>query len=184
VLGIRIEAFASGKFTRPYYVFLNKPYEGQKKILRVHRHTVPPCIPLAALAARYLPTPSVAASEALKFRKQDLPRFVRCLRREVANYHNRVAVIAGLRKAFGLDNKKGKNKGKGKELVMRDITAADAEARQIRFEWVDGRIGRAVVDSTGGIQKCVIIGEAGRDREMERRILGGNGRLEGLAERM
>lgn len=102
----------------------------------------------------------------------------------MAHYHNRVAVIAGLRKAFGLDDKKGRAKGKGRELVMRDITAADAEAKQIRFEWIDGRIGRAVVDSKGGIQKCVIIGEEGRDRDMERKILGGNRRLEGVAERV
>jgi central kinetochore subunit Mal2/MCM21 len=136
--------------------------------------------------ARYLPTPSGAGAEVevLKARKQNLGQFTRCLRREVAHYHNRVAVIAGLRKAFGLDDKKGRAKGKGRELVMRDITAADAEAKQIRFEWIDGRIGRAVVDSKGGIQKCVIIGEEGRDRDMERKILGGNRRLEDVAERM
>lgn len=89
-----------------------------------------------------------------------------------------------MRKAFGLDVKKGKNKGKGRELVIRDVSAADAEAKQIRFEWVDGRIGRAVVDGKGEIQKCVIIGEDGRDREMERRILSGNQTIEQMAERM
>jgi central kinetochore subunit Mal2/MCM21 len=183
VLGIRIEAFTNGKFVRPYYVFLNKPYKGTQ-IMRVHRHTVPPCIPLAALAAKYLPTPSAASGEVLKTRKQDLPRFARCLRREITSYHNRIAAIAGMRKAFGLDVKKGRNKGKGRELVIRDISAADAEAKQIRFEWVDGRIGRAVVDGKGEIRKCVIIGEDGRDREMERRILGGNRTIDQIAERM
>jgi central kinetochore subunit Mal2/MCM21 len=183
VLGIRIEAFTNSKFIRPYYVFLNKPYKGSQ-IMRVHRHTVPPCIPLAALAAKYLPTPSTASGEALKARKQDLPRFVRCLRREIASYHNRIAAITGMRKAFGLDVKKGKNKGKGRELVIRDISAADAEAKQIRFEWVDGRIGRAVVDGKGQIQKCVIIGEDGRDRDMERRILSGNKTIDQMAERL
>jgi central kinetochore subunit Mal2/MCM21 len=183
VLGIRIEAFTNGKFIRPYYVFLNKPYKGSQ-IMRVHRHTVPPCIPLAALAAKYLPTPDTGSDDVLKARKQDLPRFVRCLRREIASYHNRVAAIAGMRKAFGLDVKKGRNKGKGRELIIRDISAADAEAKQIRFEWVDGRIGRAVVDGKGEIQKCVIIGEDGRDRDMERRILGGNRTIDEVAERM
>jgi central kinetochore subunit Mal2/MCM21 len=67
---------------------------------------------------------------------------------------------------------------------MRDITVADAEAKQIRFEWVDDRIGRAVVDSKGEIQKCVIIGEEGRDRDTERKVLGGNRRLESAAKRM
>jgi central kinetochore subunit Mal2/MCM21 len=183
VLGIRIEAFTNGKFIRPYYVFLNKPYKGSQ-IMRVHRHTVPPCVPLAALAVKYMPTPDAGSDDVLKARKQDLPRFVRCLRREIASYHNRVAAIAGMRKAFGLDVKKGRNKGKGRELIIRDISAADAEAKQIRFEWADGRIGRAVVDGKGEIQKCVIIGEDGRDRDMERRILGGNRTIDEVAERM
>jgi central kinetochore subunit Mal2/MCM21 len=183
VLGIRIEAFTNGKFIRPYYVFLNKPY-ADSRIMRVHRHTVPPCIPLAALAAKYLPTPAAGLDDVPKVRNQDLPRFVRCLRREIASYHNRIAAIAGMRKAFGLDVKRGRNKGKGRELVIRDISAADAEAKQIRFEWVDGRIGRAVVDGKGEIQKCVIIGEDGRDRDMERRILGGNRTIDEMAERM
>lgn len=145
---------------------------------------MPPCIPLAALAARYLPTPSRGSGDILKTQKQDLSRFVRCLRREIASYHNRVAAIAGMRKAFGLDVKKGRNKGKERELVIMDISAADAEAKQIRFEWVDGRIGRAVFNGKGEIQRCVIIGEDGRDRDMERKILDGNSTLDQMVERL
>lgn len=183
VLGIRIEAFAGEKFIRPYYVFLNKPYPGSK-LLRVHRHTVPPCVPLAALTEKYLPTPAAVTGDVLKVRKQNLPRFVTALRKEIASYHNRVAAIAGMRKDLGLDVKEGREKGKGKGGVVRDVSAADAEARQIRFEWADGKIGRAVVGASGELLKCVVIGEEGRDKPLERKMLGGNGRIEGLAERL
>ncbi len=183
VVGIRFEIFTSGKFIRPYYVFLNKPYSGTK-IMRVHRHTVPPAIPLAALAARYLPTPAAGDTEFSKLKRQNLPKFVRSLRKEIAAYHNRVAAIAGIRKALGLDPKKGRDKGKGREQVIRDVSAADAEARQIRFEWVDGKIGRVIINSGGDVLKCVVIGEEGRDKPTERKILGGDGRLEGVTERL
>ncbi|KAG6020100.1 hypothetical protein E4U41_002970, partial [Claviceps citrina] len=51
VLGLRFEVMSRGQFLRPYYVMLNRPYPGSKKHLRVHRHTVPPAVPLAGLAA-------------------------------------------------------------------------------------------------------------------------------------
>lgn len=180
MVGVRIEAFQGRRYVRPYYVFLNRPY-GDKSILRVHRHTVPPCIPLAALAERWLPTLKTDG-EPLK-KKQSLQRFVRTLRLQITAYHNRVAVIAGMRKAFGLEGRKG-DKGKQRESGIADVSAADAEARQIRLEWLDGRIGRAVMDDKGEVMKCVVIGEHGRDRETERKLMGGDKRVEGMAERL
>ncbi|KAH8802698.1 Cenp-O kinetochore centromere component-domain-containing protein [Xylogone sp. PMI_703] len=200
VLGIRIDVGASGRFIRPYYIMLNKPYVGSNA-LRIHRHTLPPCIPIGGLAGRYLPPPgtSLASSsgattqlsgeDSMKERKtgarrgQDLTRFVRALRREVVQYHNRITVIKALRKAFGLDEKVSE-KGKGREKVLYDISAADAEAKQLRIEWVDGRIGRCVVGEKGEVLKCVVIGEEGRDRETERMVLGGDRRMEGIAMRL
>lgn len=180
MIGVRIEAFQGGRYVRPYYVFLNRPY-GDRGILRVHRHTVPPCIPLAAVAERWLPVPS-RDGEPLK-KRQSLPRFVRALRLQITAYHNRVAVIAGMRKAFGLEGRK-EDKGKQRETGVADVSAADAEARQIRLEWLDGRIGRAVMDDKGEVMKCVVIGEDGRDRETERKLMGGDRRVEGIADRL
>jgi central kinetochore subunit Mal2/MCM21 len=164
-------------------VFLNKPYKGEgKELFRVHRHTVPPAIPLAALAAKYLPTPAKTV-DVMKAKKQNLMRFTRLLRREVSNYHNRVAAISGLRKATGLSEKVD-NKGKGREQVFKNISPADAEAKQISIEWVDGRIGRIVMDSRGEIQKCLVTGEDGRDRQAERRILDHSTRIEDLVGKL
>lgn len=181
VLGIRFEAFASGKFLTPYYVFLNKPYAGSQ-LLRVHRHTFPPCIPLESLAARYLPTPS-AGQSLEKIKKQNLSRFVRNLRKETAGYHNRASAVVEMRKSFGLDPKQG-TKGKAKELGIRDVSAADAEVRQIRIDWVDGRIGRIVTDAKGNVENCIVLGEDGRDRAVERQVIGGNRRVEEVAQRL
>lgn len=189
VLGIRIDASNAGRFTRPYYVMLNKPFSGEE-FLRVHRHTVPPCIPLASLAERYLPDPKQDAGHDGKGKeiKQNLGRFVRALRRQIVAYQNRTAAIKSLRREFKLDEDKDKErKGKESERVIVDISAADAETKQVRIEWVDGRIGRCVVSDGGNVEKCVVIGEQGRDWEVERRILGvekGNSSMNGLGERL
>lgn len=114
-------------------------------------------------------------------KKQDLNRFVRALRRDIVGYHNRLSVIKGLRREFKLDEKVSR-KGKDRERVIADITAADAEAKQVRIEWVDGRIGRAVVDDKGEVKDCVVVGEDGRDREVERRVCAGG--MEGIGERL
>jgi len=182
VLGVRIDVCSLGRFIRPYYVMLNKPYSGSN-LLRVHRHTLPPCIPLSSLAARYLPSPKIDG-ELVKGKKQDFGRFVRELRKEAVGYHNRTTVIKSLRKEFKLDEDPKKGKGKERERVIVDISAADAEAKQVRLEWVDGRIGRCVVGDGGDVKKCVVIGEDGRDREVERRILEKNGRVELIGERL
>jgi central kinetochore subunit Mal2/MCM21 len=188
VLGIRIDVSNAGRFARPYYVMLNKPFAGQE-LLRVHRHTVPPCIPLAALAARHLPVPKLDSDSDEKGQvKQDLGRFVRALRRQIVAYQNRTATIKGLRREFKLDEEREKGKkGKERERVIVDISAADAEAKQVRIEWVDGRVGRCVVGDSGNVEKCVVIGEQGRDWEVERRILGGekgDPSMRGIGERL
>ncbi|KAH8590076.1 Cenp-O kinetochore centromere component-domain-containing protein [Bisporella sp. PMI_857] len=184
VLGIRIDVSSHGKFVRPYYVMLNKPFAGSE-LMRIHRHTLPPCIPLSSLATQHLPDPHQSGG-VVKGKKQDLRMFVRSLRREVIGYHNRTSVIKLLRKEFKLDEVSKSSKGKERERIIVDISAADAEAKQVRIEWTDGRIGRCVVNNCGEVQKCVIIGEDGRDREIERQILGkdGHGRMEGIAERL
>ena len=187
MLGIRFDVSGSAKFVRPYYVMLNKPWSGSH-LLRVHRHTVPARIPLESLAERWLPRPEVADG-LVKGKRQDLTRFVRELRREIVGYHNRSTVIKGLRKMFKLDevvSEKSKRKGKGPERVIEDISAGDAEAKHVRVQWVDGRIGTAVVGEKGEVTKCVVIGEEGRDFAVERRIKGegGSGRMEGIGERL
>lgn len=193
VLGIRIEVMTRSIFVRPYFVFLNHPYTGseqKERLWRVHRHTIPPCIPFNGLATRYLPGPRSFTSddadgqETRLERHQNLPRFARSLRREIVQYHNRVAVVADLRLKLGLDGK-GKN---AKELADRcpiyDISSADTEAKQVKIDWKDGRSGRLVLGLNGEVAKVVVFGDRGRDREVTRELLGGSRRLEDIAERL
>jgi central kinetochore subunit Mal2/MCM21 len=181
VLGVRIEVCSNGRFLRPYYILLNRPYTDSQR-LRVHRHTVPPCIPLAALAKKYLPTPQAGMSADTSkhgLKEQSFMRFVRSLRKEIMSYHNRASAITGLRKEFGLDEKHGK--GKGRERLVEEINAADAEAKQVTIEWVDGKTGRLILGDAGQVEKCVVMGPQGRERAVERAILE-HGKLEGLRE--
>lgn len=196
VLGVRIEVMTRSKFLRPYFVLLNRPYSGderRRRYLRVHRHTVPPCIPLSGLAARYLPAPPKPAAtgggekgEAATARgkRQDLSRFVRSLRREIVRYHNRVSVIADLRRAVGLDGKRRDAEELAESSPLLAISAADIEAKQVRVDWKDGRSGRLVIGDDGDVVKLVVFGDMGRDRELTRELLSDGSRLEDVARKL
>ncbi|KAK3367017.1 Cenp-O kinetochore centromere component-domain-containing protein [Lasiosphaeria ovina] len=184
VLGLRVEVVSRAKFLRPYYVLLNRPYPNASRHLRVHRHTVPPCIPLAGLAARHLPPPPAPG--------QDLARFARSLRRDIVRYHHRLGVVADLRKAAGLGReKKGTADDEGDEeeherqtQALVGINPADAEAKQLSIEWADGRTGRLVMGDDGEILKFVAVGDNGRDRDAVRELLGGAAWVDEVVERL
>ncbi|KAI1490007.1 cenp-O kinetochore centromere component [Biscogniauxia mediterranea] len=180
VLGVRLEVMSKSRFLRPYYVMLNRPYSN-RRYLRVHRHTVPQCIPLAGLAARYLSAPGAKGDDG-EPKKQDLSQFVRALRREIVRYHNRTSVIGDLRKSAGLESKT--EKSQELEVPIVDISAADAEAKQISVEWSDGRSGRLVMGDDGNIVKMVVQGENGRDRDAVRQLLGGSVRIEEVVKKL
>lgn len=176
----------NGKYIRPYYVLLNKPYPNSSR-LRVHRHTVPPCIPLAELAAKHLPAEKTGVEEEaskVRSKKQNFTSFVRLLRREIMNYHHRVSAITSLRKALRLDSKNTSGKGKDRELVISDISAADAEAKHVTVEWADGKIGRLVLSAKGEVVKCVVMNDGVRDRAIEGNIIAHKSGLAGLADEL
>lgn len=177
VLGLRFEIMSKGQFLRPYYVMLNRPYFNSP-YLRVHRHTVPPAIPLAGLAARYLPAPR---PESETPPTQDLDRFARTLRREVVRYHNRLGVSADLRRGLGLHQKAGKSTSEN-DIV--EVGIADIEAKQIRFSWADERSGRVVMDDDGRVLKLMIFGKQGRDWETTKELYGKYERVEDVVKRL
>ena len=163
---------------------LNKPYAengtpdaADKERLRIHRHTIPVCIPLAALALKYLPPPP-SPSTPDKSKPQKLQAFVRALRREIVGYRNRIEAIKRLRRDFSLDETKAasrKGKEKDRERIIADVAAADAEARQIRIVWVDGTVARVLAGEKGEVVRAVVVGEVG-DRGVDgvgRRIMDG-----------
>lgn len=177
VLGLRLEVMSKGQFLRPYYVMLNRPYFNSK-YLRIHRHTVPPAIPLAGLAARYLPSPRPESSNPPQ---QNLDRFVRNLRREIVRYHNRLGVSADLRRNLRLHELTHENVTPG-DIV--DIGIADIEAKHIRLSWADDRNGRINMDDDGKVQKFMVFGPEGRDWESTKELHGENERIEEVAAKL
>lgn len=104
---------------------------------------------------------------------------MRVLRRELVSYHLRLASIESLRSAVGLDNS-----GKRGRSGIKDISLADVEGRNIRICWRNGALGHVKVAKNGSIEKCVVVGENGRERAIERTLVGGDGHVSGLAVRM
>ncbi|KAL6900226.1 Cenp-O kinetochore centromere component domain-containing protein [Trichoderma evansii] len=197
VLGLRFEAMTRGQFLQPYYVMLNRPYPDNRQFLRVHRHTVPPAIPLSGLAARFLPGPKKQQQEQEQqaegrgddspspsslppqHLKQDLERFVKSLRREIMRYHNRLGVSADLRRSLGAHSKKTTTPPN----AIVDVSIADTEAKQIRLTWADERNGRLVMDDDGKVVKFVVFGAAeSRDWETTRQLGDSEGRVEDIAK--
>ncbi|KAF7587746.1 hypothetical protein BBP40_006791 [Aspergillus hancockii] len=114
LLGLRIDVCArNGRFTKPYYVLLQRVVSGEEKRLRVHRHTIPAFISVEKLERAFLPLPSAsigkgeAGEEVLKpwkrnANRQDLTRFVRELRRQLVVWHLRIDAVNLLREKLGV----------------------------------------------------------------------------------
>ncbi|CAJ2503456.1 Uu.00g108500.m01.CDS01 [Anthostomella pinea] len=178
ILGLRFEVMSKSRFLKPYYVMLNRPYSNSRH-LRIHRHTVPQCIPLSGLAARHLPAPSIK-NDGGTSKMQDLSQFVRTLRRELVRYQNRIAVIGDLRKAAGLEAKNDTDR----ESELVNISLAGPMAKQIHMEWSDGRSGRLVMGDDGEILKMAVQGQNGQDRETVRNLLGRSVRIEEVVKQL
>ncbi|KAH7236181.1 Cenp-O kinetochore centromere component-domain-containing protein [Fusarium tricinctum] len=174
VLGLRFEIMSKSQFLPPYYVMLNRPYFNSKHI-RIHRHTLPPAIPLSGLAARHLPAPRPESDSPPQ---QNLDRFVRTLRREIVRYHNRLGVSADLRRNLGLHDRMD-NTVLPDDIV--EVGIADIEAKQIRFSWADDRSGRVVMDNDGKVVKLMMFGREGRDWETTKELYGKYERIEDVA---
>lgn len=177
VLGLRFEIMSRGQFLKPYYVMLNRPYPNSKH-LRIHRHTVPPAVPLSGLAARYLPEPKPDDEES---RPQDLERFARTLRRDILRYHNRLGVSADLRRALGLQEQDSQSLG---DNAIVSVGLADIEAKQIELTWADERSGRLVMDDDGKVLRLAVFGSQGRDWDTTSQLFENNDRIEDVVKKI
>ena len=61
-----------------------------------------------------------------------------------------------------------------------EVAAEGADARDIRVEWVDGRIARVRMGKDRTVTKAVVFGESGRRRDIERVMLSEPRGIEGL----
>lgn len=215
LLGIRIDVCArGGTFNKPYY-FLLKHEGGDKRQLRIHRHTIPAFIPLKELEERFLPVPKGGFDEEggdegeeeglkpWKRKKQNLPRLVRELRRELVAWHLRRDAVQWLREELGLQRETESEGGEGDDTsANRDgdgrvdesptsekprivsLAATSLETRYIRLVWNDGRVGRIKLSNRGQVERAIVLGEGGREKTKESVFVGGDGRIESLARRL
>lgn len=91
-------------------------------------------------------------------------------------------VVGGERRRGAVERVRERVLGEGSGV--RDVKVTDKEGRDVRIEWRDGATARVRLGKDGRVEKVVVLGEGGRAREMERKLLGGDGRVEGLAERV
>ncbi|KAF3482260.1 uncharacterized protein GIQ15_05019 [Arthroderma uncinatum] len=197
LLGIRIDVnVRDGTFAKPYYLLLKRVGEDRKS-LQIHRHTIPVFIPLKQLEQKYLPSwtsedDSGGSLKPWKRRKQDLKKLVQELRRELVAWHLRRDVVTLLQEQLGItdcDLSHLESAGMQPDTVaytlgISSVSAASIEARYIRVQWQDGRIGRIKVSNRGLVERAIIIGDDGRDKTTETLIAGGDGRAENIVRRL
>jgi central kinetochore subunit Mal2/MCM21 len=197
ILGVSIDVAIGGKFVETYHVLLNWRSRDGSRLLRIHKHTVPPCIPLQQLVNKWLPT---SGKDEELDPEQDLVRFGRFLRKELVAWHMRAKAVEVLKKEAGLSNDKAReDQNNGLEATGQILNAfasddeassdaeediadgpsrildieCDAAVRQIAITWSDRRLAVLTVTKDGRIEKAVCRARDGnRDAAMARKAIG------------
>lgn len=173
ILGVRIEDFSNGngRFERPHYVLLHRPWHrGHRGGWKVKHHTLPQYIDVSGLERLWLRRGEGKEGGG---GKQDLGRFARELRRAVMGWRLRAEAV-----------RKVEKEAVGHGGVM-TVERTDDSCREIRFAWENGASGKISIAYNGKIDGVVVLGAAGRrNRKTERMILGGDGHIGGLAEKL
>ncbi|KAF2192805.1 hypothetical protein K469DRAFT_717403 [Zopfia rhizophila CBS 207.26] len=210
ILGVRIEVEIDGHFVETYHVLLHRPNPKNKIGLKVHKHTIPTCIPLLQLAKTHLPQMTRDSST---MPEQNITKFAQKLRKELVSWHLRRTAIGQLRVEAGLpapvsnkeeetktapamgkvlnafisddedesDEDEPRRRGRAGPNKIVDIEA-DESVREITVTWSNGRAGRMVVTKDGEVERGVVRTVDGtRVTEMERKAVG---RIEGLVARL
>jgi central kinetochore subunit Mal2/MCM21 len=190
VLGIRFDIFAAGKreFETPYYVLLTQPERDGR--LKVHKHTVPVFIPIQVLVKRHLPYAAATGGEEdapvkAGLQMQDLPKFVRALRKELVAHHKWVEAFERLKKCLG------------KRQGVEEVKMLDPSGKEIEIVFTKNIVARLRVATDGTIEKVAVgpapslSAERNHDasamksyREIKKVIEGGEGRIDDLVERL
>jgi central kinetochore subunit Mal2/MCM21 len=208
VLGVRVEVSIGGRFVDTYHVLFNRPDERKRNVLKIHKHTIPPCIPLQPLANRWLPK---ATKDADATMEQNLIKFGRSLRKELVSWHLRQNALEKLRAEAGIVKdamEQGYEKGKAGigqvvnafvsddedeeeeegvqsarvgPVKITDIEG-DAAVREVTITWSNGNTGVVKVTKDGNVDMAIFRSRDGiRDPALGRKAIG---RMEGLVQRL
>jgi central kinetochore subunit Mal2/MCM21 len=211
ILGVRIEVAIRGRYIETYHVLFNRPNERHKMMLKIHKHTIPSCIPLQALRNKWLPSTERDKGEMLE---QNLVQFGKRLRRELVAWHLRTEALDMLRVDAGLGDKASREVKESREPAIGKVLnafvsddededeeeeeeaarlqragpvriieiEADLGVREINIIWSSGQTGIFSVTKDGNIEKGIVTTAAGvRVSELSRKALG---RIEGLVQRL
>jgi central kinetochore subunit Mal2/MCM21 len=206
ILGVSIDVSLAGKFVETYHVLLSVRNKDGKRILRIHKHTVPPCIPLQQLSDKWLPA---GGKDEENDPEQDLVQFGKLLRKELVSWHLRLSAVEELQKEAGLmrarqdseiegfaSNGKVLNAFVSDDEASSDIEDVDGEAdtarivdieadaaiRQITFFWSDRRTAVMSVTKDGRVERAVCRARDGaRDDVLSRKAMGP---ISGLVRRL
>ncbi|KAH9868213.1 hypothetical protein J1614_007285 [Plenodomus biglobosus] len=198
ILGISIDVSLGGKFIETYHVLLNYREREGKKLLRVHKHTIPTCIPLQQLANKFLPVGGGGKDgQVVEETEQDLVKFGRALRRELVGWHLRMGALEAMRKEVDIEQGK-RQKDENVEEMGRVLNAfmsdddassdieeevsrplkivdieADAAVRQITVRWSDRRTAFMSITKDGRVEKAVCrLKDGTRDVALGRKAVG------------
>lgn len=207
ILGISIEIPVNGGFIDTFHVLFTVRDQNNSKRLRVHKHTIPSCIPLQQLANKWLPQ-GARDGDSAKDPSQDLVKFGRALRKELVGWHMRLDTIQDLRsQARLLDLLAGGDADEDVTPAGRVLNAfvssdassdaedddgngpvrildieADAAVRQMTITWSDGRTAVLVVTKDGRVEKAICRARGGsRDVVLSTKAVGP---LSGLLRRL
>jgi central kinetochore subunit Mal2/MCM21 len=184
ILGISIDVAICGKFIETYHVLLNWRERIGNRLLRIHKHTIPPCIPLQQLANKWLPT---TWKDAEIDPEQDLVRFGRLLRKELVSWHMRVKAVEELKKEAGLSSQTSReekddevgNVGKvlnafvSDDEASSDIEEDGIEDGPLRIIDIENNAAVMIVTKDGRIENAVCRARDGsRDLAMGRKAIG------------
>jgi central kinetochore subunit Mal2/MCM21 len=187
VLGIRFDIFSAEKraFDTPYYVLFNQP-NGVGR-LRVHKHTIPVFVPLQSITRKYLPYTAEDEEDNPKSvaKVQDLPLFVRALRKELVSHHKRLEAYKRLKQE--LEGKHGVQKVDMLDSTGNEIEiefSSDIKAR-LRVS-TDGKIEKVAVgpSRTTGAKAISAESSAKAYRDIKRAIEGAGGSMDNLVGRL
>lgn len=207
VLGVRIEVSIRARFIETYHVLFNRPNVAHANVLKIHKHTIPPCIPLQPLANKWLPMAKKSAEEP---KEQDLVKFGRHLRKELVSWHLRLDALEKLRRDANLPKETVPREGPEVEppvgMVLNAFASddedseeeessdehaaplrisridADTAVREITIGWSNGRVGIFKVTKDGEVERSVVRAKDGsRESSFSVRALG---RVEGLVQRL
>ncbi|KAH7381639.1 Cenp-O kinetochore centromere component-domain-containing protein [Pyrenochaeta sp. MPI-SDFR-AT-0127] len=204
ILGVSVDVSVGSKFVETYHVLLKIIERSGERVLKIHKHTIPPCVPLQQLANRWLPV-SGKEAEGATDPEQDLIRFGRTLRKELVSWHMRVKAVEDLKKEAGITSSRRDEQERSSEDTMKvlnafvsddedssDVEDADGEAgaarildietdaavRQLTITWSDIRTAIMTITKDGRVEKAICrTKDGGRDAALSRKAIGPLGGL-------